>query len=217
MHIERCRIAGFLEARRREASNPLGFRVGFGEEGASSAPVEGGSGPGWDTRRRPLMLGRLVLEPQHVGVRQEVGPKFCGDAFPTTGPQESSPDPQVLHRVIHRCCGFVPGRVPRAGSSDPAEDRFEQCPTGSYAYRARRTGRAATAARTPTPHSAGHRQVTASSRHRTQDREEISSRPSHAAVPRCVEVAATRTQPGDFARLCAPGCAGQHASKRRSP
>ena len=89
---------------------------------------------GGTTRRCPLMLGRLVLEPQHVGVWQELDPKFCGAVIHKFGSPASSCTPQVIHRVIHRLCGFLGPCAQCDGSWDPADDRSEHCPTPAYAY-----------------------------------------------------------------------------------
>lgn len=84
------------------------------------------------TPRRPLMLGRLVLEPQHVGVKQEVDAKFHVRVIHITGPLDSQGYPQVFHKFIHRTCAGSGARAHCDGSPDPAEDRLELGPTASY-------------------------------------------------------------------------------------
>lgn len=108
--------------------------VGFGGLSANDALRKGEVVTSGTTRRRPLMLGRLVLEPQHVGVWQELDPKFCGEVVPSSGQWASSRTPQVLHRVIHRTCGFSSACAQCDGSWNPADDRSEHCATRSYAY-----------------------------------------------------------------------------------
>jgi len=112
------------------ASDP----VRFGGSSANDALWKGEVVTSGTTRRRPLMLGRLVLEPQHVGVWQELDPKFCGEVVPSSGQWASSRTPQVLHRVIHRTCGFSSACAQCDGSWNPADDRSEHCATRSYAY-----------------------------------------------------------------------------------
>ena len=155
VHGERCERCGGLGV-------PGMRRIRIGFEGRAQTPrswrvkvVTGGT-----TRRSPLMLGRLVLEPQHVGVWQELGTKFCGEVIPNFGRKAASCCPQVLHRVIHRSCGFPRARAQRDGSSDLADDRSERCATGPYAYPGPRTGRAASADGRIGREGSGHRCVT---------------------------------------------------------